>query len=507
MSESADQELQQNRELLQLLRERDHRNKYRKIDSYFPDTGPLARTNYPTVMKYYSAGKTYLERLLSGGNGTGKTTDGAIEMWFHASGLYPTWWPGHKFSKPIVAWALSKSGDQMKSAMQTTMFGPRSDRGAGVFPKDALFYEDGKQRWTNWPGIPNCIGSIMIAHYTNGVYDGDSLIEFKTYDQEAEALQGANVQFIWLDEEPNNPMVYTECLSRTRGRKGQEGRICMTFTPLQGMSDVVLSFCPQGDVPLDHLTPGQPGKWSAKLPWAEIPYEQLSKEWRETAMMSYAPHERAARMDGTPCMGSGAVFPYPNENITFYPTSVPPSWFEFCYGLDVGWNATAAVWLYKDPQTNIWYAYSEYQQGQLEPPMHSRNLKQRGDWIPGAIDPASNGRSQADGHKLFEAYLNEGLDLCPADNTREASIFELQTALSSGLLKISTYCTTLLSQLHRYHRDDKGQVVQPEKYHCIDALRYAWMTGRHRACPKPDVDSYSYDHSNTGLGANPITGY
>jgi hypothetical protein len=42
------------------------------------------------------------------------------------------------------------------------------------------------------------------------------------------------------------------------------------------------------------------------------------------------------------------------------------------------------------------------------------SMRQRfghGDWIPGLIDPAANGRNQVDGYQLIQMYRNLGLAL------------------------------------------------------------------------------------------------
>lgn len=63
----------------------------------------------------------------------------------------------------------------------------------------------------------------------------------KSYDQGRRIFQGEEKDVVWFDEEP--PVdVYEEALIRTM----TTGGITMiTFTPLQGMSAVVLSFLPQ----------------------------------------------------------------------------------------------------------------------------------------------------------------------------------------------------------------------------------------------------------------------
>ena len=61
---------------------------------------------------------------------------------------------------------------------------------------------------------------------------------FKTYEQGRRAFEGEAKDFVWCDEEP--PMdIYTEILYRLLTTKGLAWT---TFTPLLGMSEVVMSF-------------------------------------------------------------------------------------------------------------------------------------------------------------------------------------------------------------------------------------------------------------------------
>ena len=65
------------------------------------------------------------------------------------------------------------------------------------------------------------------------------------HQQGRSSFEGTEKHFIWLDEEP--PMdIYGECLIRTMDTKlgTTNGSIVLTFTPLEGMSTVVLSFMP-----------------------------------------------------------------------------------------------------------------------------------------------------------------------------------------------------------------------------------------------------------------------
>ena len=87
-------------------------------------------------------------------------------------------------------------------------------------------------------GIPDAFEIVRVRHISGGI----STLGLKSYDQRREAFQGTEKHVIWLDEEP--PLaIYTECLLRTMTTNGL---IICTFTPLLGLSDVVLLFLPGG---------------------------------------------------------------------------------------------------------------------------------------------------------------------------------------------------------------------------------------------------------------------
>jgi phage terminase large subunit-like protein len=60
---------------------------------------------------------------------------------------------------------------------------------------------------------------------------------------EREAFQGTSIEVIWLDEEPDQDIV-TECLLRTMDTPTMPGGglLMLTFTPLKGMTPLILSF-------------------------------------------------------------------------------------------------------------------------------------------------------------------------------------------------------------------------------------------------------------------------
>jgi hypothetical protein len=186
------------------------------------------------------------------------------------------------------------------------------------------------------------------------------------------------------------------------------------------------------------------------------------------------PYQRGSRSEGIPDMGSGAVYPIaPEDYIT--DAAPDPTWPR-AYGLDVGWEQTAAIWLAWDPEINFAIVYDEYLRGQAEPAVHAAAIRAKGDWIAGAIDPASSASSQKDGEKLIEQYTELGLRLTPADNAVTAGTTMVYNLLSTGQLKIARRCIQLLKQMKMYRRDERGRIVKKND-HGPDALRYACMTG------------------------------
>lgn len=213
-------------------------------------------------------------------------------------------------------------------------------------------------------------------------------------------------------------------------------------------------------------------KYMVNAGWDDVPH-LLEKDKREL-LAATQPYQREARSKGIPSLGSGAIYPIPLEEVTVEPFAIPSFWRRG-YGLDVGWNRTAAIWLAKNPDDSSLYAYAEYYRGQAVPAVHATAIKARGAWIRGAIDPASRGRSQGEGKQLFATYAGLGLSVLPAINAVEAGLFEVWTALSTGKLKLFSTLQSTQNEYRLYRRDENGKVVKNND-HLMDALRYGVMT-------------------------------
>lgn len=206
--------------------------------------------------------------------------------------------------------------------------------------------------------------------------------------------------------------------------------------------------------------------------WDDVPH--IADAAKKEMLAAIPPYQRESRSKGIPDMGAGAVYPLGQEDYTT--DQKPDPLWPRAFGFDVGWEQTAAIWLAWDPEANFAIAYDEYFRGQAEPAVHAAAIKAKGDWIPGAIDPASSASSQKDGEKLLEQYRELGLILHPADNAVTAGTTLVYNVLSTGQLKIHKRCLNLLKQMKMYRRDERGRIVKKND-HGPDALRYGAMTG------------------------------
>lgn len=165
-------------------------------------------------------------------NRIGKTSAGVYETVLHLTGRYPDWWTGKRFDTAIKAWAASDTSKTVRGVIQEKLYGPVSTPGTGFIPGDALVHR------TTKAGIADAVDTIYVKHVSGGT----SSVQLKSYQEGRESFQADTVHWILFDEEPSLS-IYSEGLMRTMTTNGQ---VVLVFTPLQGLSEVVLSFLPNG---------------------------------------------------------------------------------------------------------------------------------------------------------------------------------------------------------------------------------------------------------------------
>lgn len=207
-----------------------------------------ARDYYQKHLEFFRMGASFRARCLMAANRVGKTfSAGGYETACHLTGQYPKWWEGKRFRHPIRAWACGKTNETTRDIVQTTLLGDVEYQGArklvdgsGVIPRECIGTESGQMTWKQ--GVADLVDTVRIRHVSGGW----SKLGLKSYQQGRGSFEGTAQHVIWDDEEP--PMdVYGEQIIRTATTKGV---LMLTFTPLEGMSDVVQQFLPSNDLEL-----------------------------------------------------------------------------------------------------------------------------------------------------------------------------------------------------------------------------------------------------------------
>lgn len=432
-----------------------------KFWTYFPDEGPLRRALYRKHMLFFWLGLEYRVRAMLSANRVGKTESaGGYELTCHLTGIYPPWWPGRRFQKPIRAWVAGDTRETVRDIVQRKLFGPAGELGTGVIPADCI----GEIKYR--PNSNGAIDTALIRHVPTGRW---SEIGTKSYDQGWEVFQGTERDLIWLDEE-SPPLVRGECVKRLMTT---DGMLIETFTPLKGMTPNVLMYRGDGCELMPEGYYRRENRVMVQAGWDDVPH--LGERAKAEMLAETQPYLRDAVSKGEPALGAGAVYPVPESDIVVTDFVIPRHWPRV-YALDVGWNRTAALWAAVNRETETVYLYAEHYRGAAEPAVHAQAIRARGAWIPGVIDPAARGRSQKDGDDLLKIYKDLGLKLTPADNSVEAGIVDVWQRLSTGGLKVFRSLQYFLAEYRQYHRNDRGHIVK-ENDHLMDATRYLVRSG------------------------------
>ncbi len=208
--------------------------------------------------------------------------------------------------------------------------------------------------------------------------------------------------------------------------------------------------------------------------------EHYTPEQRAAIIASYPAHEREARVKGIPSMGSGRVFPIPEEDIRVTPFTIPPHWPQI-NGMDFGWDHPfAAVNLAWDRDADCIYVCKEYAAREATPVVHTAAIKPWGDWIPCAWPHDGLQHDKGSGEQLAEQYRGQGLKMLhekatfpDGGNGVEAGVMEMLDRMQTGRWKVFETCGGWFGEFRLFHRKD-GLIVKL-KDDRISASRYAMM--------------------------------
>lgn len=407
------------------------------------------------------------ERMLNAGNQLGKTFCGAAEVAYHLTGLYPDWWGGRRWDRPIRAAAGSVTSEVTRDGVQRNLLGaPGSlaDFGTGAIPKHLI------EQITRKQGVPNAYATVAVKH----VSGGSSTLVFKSYDQGREKWQADTLDLVWFDEEPPED-IYFEGITRTNATGGIG---MLTFTPLLGMSTVVHRF----------LAEETEDMGSVRMTIEDA--EHISDEQRAKIIASYPAHERDARTKGIPALGSGRVFPVVEDDIKVEATPDLETWLDtlpaIC-GIDFGWDhPSAGVEIRHDRDADVVYVRRCARKREATPLMFAAMVKPWGDWLPWAWPHDGLQHDKGSGEQLAEQYRDQGMKMLDeratfedGTNGVEAGLMDMLDRMQTGRLKVLGHLEDWFQEFRLYHRKD-GVVVK-ERDDLMAATRYAIMMLREAA--------------------------
>ncbi len=416
----------------------------RKLDFYTP---------YPKQVDFHATGKMpgIRERLLMAGNQLGKTMSAGAEVAMHLTGQYPPDWAGRRFTEKVECWVGGPTSQLTRDNPQKILMGDIGAWGTGMIPGRSIV-EGGIKKAIH--GVADSLESVMVRHVSGGI----SRLGFKSYDQGRERWQGATLDFIWADEEPDED-VYSEALVRIQVRKGF---VMLTFTPLLGMSLVVERF----------LKEKPTGSIVVKMGIKDALH--YTEEERAIIIASYRESEREARANGDPVLGSGKVFPVAASQLIESPIQIPDYWPRIA-GLDIGWDhPTAATWLAWDRDLDIIHVYDTYRMKEQTPVVHSAAIKARGPWIPVAWPHDGMQHDTGSGKIIAGLYRAQGVAMLPSHATHppevgkkegtggyglEAGIMDMLQRMQTGRWKVFSTCGQWFDEYNLYYRKD-GLIVK-----------------------------------------------
>lgn len=462
-------------ELLALQEEKARRKEGNRLREYRP---------YAKQAEFHARGLTDRERLLMAANQVGKTWSAGFEAAMHLTGRYPDWWTGKTWNKAVAGWAAGVTGEVTRDSVQRVLCGRRNALGTGAIPRDAINGRSMKR------GVADAIDTMVIRHGGGGdVQAGESLLGFKSYDQGREKFQAETLDFVWLDEEPDEE-IYTESLTRTNATGGI---VFMTFTPLKGMTGTVKRF----------LIDKSPGSSVTTMTIEDA--EHYTPEERAKIIASYPAHEREARTKGIPTLGSGRIYPVAEETIAVDAFEIPRHWVQIC-GIDFGWDhPSGAARLAWDREADIVYVIATHRQREQTPVLFAASVKPWGEWLPWAWPHDGLQHDKGSGKQLADQYKAQGLSMLADKATHppkegeeegtggngvEAGVLELLDRMQTGRFKVFRHLSDWFEEFRMYHRKD-GKIVKLDD-DLLSATRYAYMMRRFAITKPAPVEPIKY---------------
>lgn len=226
---------------------------------------------HPKQLQFHTSDKKI--RLLCGGNRSGKTEAGTLEAVFHATGLYPDWYPtakrilGPNRGRVVVTDYAKGCGESLQ---------PKIDK---WFPPELIVEKRRTQK--------GFYEKLSIKHVSGGI----STIDIMTHEQDDDQFEGWSGHWAWFDEPPPRE----KWVATMRGLIDLKGRCWLTLTPMNEpwMYD-------------EFITKQNPDVFFINVDQTENPY--ITKEEQEAFLRILTEDEKEARLHGNFRHLSGLIY-------------------------------------------------------------------------------------------------------------------------------------------------------------------------------------------------------
>jgi phage terminase large subunit-like protein len=410
---------------------------------------------YPKQREFHRLGADNRERGLIAANRVGKSECAAAETAMHLTGEYPSWWDGYRFAKPITAWAAGGDGELTRDVIQQKLCGKPGvieEFGTGYIPRYNFIDRPSLAR-----GTTDLYDTVHVRHKSGGV----SALTFKTYGEGRAGFQATTLDWIWLDEEPDDS-IYSEGLTRLATTQGLS---VLTCTPLKGRTSLIKR------IKYD-FAPGR-----AFVNMGIFDAGHFTKEQAEAEIARYPEHERDARAYGVEQLGEGRVFLTDDRLFAVpRPDFIPPAWAKLGAvdfgGAGSGSHPFAYVLIAWDRDFDVIYLLQAIKLQGMTMLQHIPKIRQIAANVPVAWPHDGNEKDRGgSGLSIAQQYKNPmpgmlGLNMLPTHATwpeggfsTEAAVSELDDRTKTGRFLVCEDLGDFFDEYRQYHRE-KGLLVK-----------------------------------------------
>ncbi|MCR5553448.1 MAG: terminase family protein [bacterium] len=456
-------------EYINLLKEIKKRKSY-KINKY--NKGKIVHLKQ---LEFHKCQKR--NRWVFGGNRSGKTECGAVEVVWLARGIHP-----FRDNKPnVVGWVVSLSSKVQKEVSQEKIL--------KYLPSDwidEIIMNSGSKASAEF-GV---IDTIVIKN----VFGGNSKISFKTCESGREKFQGTSLDFVWFDEEP--PLdIYNECVMRVLDKRGD---IFGTMTPLKGLTFVY-----------DYIYLNKfndPEVWCEFIEWADNPYLSADEIKRLSSTMGESELE-SRRFGRFTDIANSVVYKEFDEKVNVIePFNVPRDWFDMI-SIDPGLHNPLSCHFYAQDYDGNVYVIAEHYQSNITVEEHSIAIKQIckelnwptgfNGYINAIIDSAASQKTLASEKNVVDLFYDFGIMVNPNVNKDLFSGISrvksyLKDANGKAHLFIFSNCVNLIREIKGYFWGFEEKPVKKDD-HALDELRYYIMTKPEQKAKKDELSIIQKD--------------